>query len=559
MRPSRKETNEQGMALVLATLLMAVAILVLSALGMRAVKQSHQVDQFKLYTDTFQGLEAALDQSWADIESAGNGVIGIGTWSPDPAVTGFDLPDWEDTDIAPETLTGMPGVEYMAVAQNWANDGIDNNGDGSVDEFEETGFFTIHAFARNGDIERRLESVVRGDDVNVWRNAIFAGSGQAGGLVNGNVSIHGSVHLLGGNLLAGASAIAAIDLSGTALIHNNYNGVPADLAQRVPPPPTVTFDGETVQSLNAKLRVRNGLVSMSGNSEVGEPHQPGNGVKETMDGTYVRDGWTGNAVVDDGDRGDPTSVWADNGWDESYDLGDKVPMPFLNDDYREMGTGNRYVNPGTGTWYTHAEYFNEQMTGTPYPGDMVINTKNDFYYNATRPADPDPVNRQPDDDYILFDSSSDIMEMNGQIEINGNLQFEVGSGNDRDISYTGRAAILVNGNAQIETTLVSQNADGTTANSFPVNNILGVMTTGDMMIGTSSQMEMMGAFYAQGTVATDKQTTIMGTIVGTYFDMGTNVPDIYQVPTLADNLPNGMIGAYPIFVFSPVSWREVGA
>jgi hypothetical protein len=41
--------------------------------------------------------------------------------------------------------------------------------------------------------------------------------------------------------------------------------------------------------------------------------------------------------------------------------------------------------------------------------------------------------------------------------------------------------------------------------------------------------------------------------------MGTNVPEIYQVPSLADNLPLGMIGAYPILVYSQVSWRELGA
>ena len=49
----------------------------------------------------------------------------------------------------------------------------------------------------------------------------------------------------------------------------------------------------------------------------------------------------------------------------------------------------------------------------------------------------------------------------------------------------------------------------------------------------------------------------MGTFVSNYFDMGTNVPRIYQVPTLAANLPYGMIGAYPIFIYKKVSWREV--
>ena len=65
------------------------------------------------------------------------------------------------------------------------------------------------------------------------------------------------------------------------------------------------------------------------------------------------------------------------------------------------------------------------------------------------------------------------------------------------------------------------------------------MASGNLTVGSLSQLQLMGGFYAQGTVASSKQTTTMGTFVGSYFDMGTNVPDIYQVPTLADNLPLG--------------------
>jgi hypothetical protein len=50
---------------------------------------------------------------------------------------------------------------------------------------------------------------------------------------------------------------------------------------------------------------------------------------------------------------------------------------------------------------------------------------------------------------------------------------------------------------------------------------------------------------------------VAGTFVSNYFDMGTNVPSIFQVPTLADNLPLGMIGNYPIMSMTRVSWREL--
>jgi len=63
------------------------------------------------------------------------------------------------------------------------------------------------------------------------------------------VSIHGSVHLLGNNLPDGAGALEAIDLSGTSLIHNNYDGLSVNLANRVPPLGTRSFDGEMVETL----------------------------------------------------------------------------------------------------------------------------------------------------------------------------------------------------------------------------------------------------------------------------------------------------------------------
>jgi len=408
-------------------------------------------------------------------------------------------------------------------------------------------------------IERRAEVVIRGIDVNVWRNAIFAGSGQAGGLVNGNVSIHGSVHLLGTGLLEGDDAIAALDMSGTSLIHNNYTGLAADLRSRIPDLPRRDFNGENIETLNASLRVRNGLVELSGTSEVGQVDVAGNPTKETMDGTYVNDGWGGNSTIDDGDRGDPTSVYSDNGWDELYDLGSRVPMPLLSHDWRDPGTGDTRVDETLGRNYTHAEYFHSALTGTPYPGNLTINAGANFYYNATRPTDANPVNRQPSDDYIYFNSSTNVLEVNGQIEINGDLQITRGAGSDKTIHYIGRAAWLVNGSVLLNTDLLTANPNGTTVLSYPVNSCLGVMAAGNMTIGTLSQLTLMGAYYAQGRISCSKQKTILGTCVSKYFDMGMNVPDIYQVPSLAENLPLGMIGAYPILMVEQVSWREIGA
>lgn len=564
MSKTLQPNNEQGMALLMALFFIGIGLLIIGAVTARTVNQSRHIDSYAAYENCMFGIESGLAQLKSVVE-AGTGVtVGL---TADPGVaTGdeFKAFSYEDSTVSALTVPGMPNLSYFAYAHNWGNDGVDNNGDGTVDDPQEQWVFSLFVASREGAVTRRAEEIVSGQDVNVWRNAIFAGSGQAGGLIKGNVSIHGSVHLLGDNLLPGGEAITALDLSGTSLVHNNYGGMPADIANRIPPLPRESFGGEDVATLNANLRVRRGLVGMSGNSEIGQPNVVGNGIKETMDGVYVTDGYTGTSVIDDGGRGDPKKLYSDNGWDESYDLGDRVPLPLLQDQYRSPTTGALIQDPGRGDWYTHENYFDEVLVGDPanptdgiYNGDIVINAAQDFYYNASRPADPDPAHKQPTDDYILFNAATNRMEVNGQLSVNGSLTITRGGGNDKTISYCGRAAILVHGNVVLNTDLLSVNANGTIANSFPANNCLGIMASGDMTVGSISQLTLMGAFYAQGRIICSKQTQVAGSFVSNYFDMGTNVPSIYQVPSLADNLPIGMVGAYPIVAFSTISWREL--
>ena len=588
MDTNRRERNE-GIALLTATLFLAIAILVLSALAMRVVNQSKQVTQYMTYKNCFQGIEAAYAESKAEIESGADGMIGINTWAP--PVPLVSPPPFDDPGVAPKALVSMPGVEYLAVAENWGTDGYDNDGDGLIDGPNEMGVFTVHGFARSGEIIRHLEAVLKSSDVNVWNNAIFAGAGHVAGAVQGNCSIHGSVHILGDDIIEGGEAVIVLDLMGASLIHNNYGlgpgpgpALPDYLRDRVPLLPQTIFNGETVDTLNGVLRVKNGLVSVNSAAEIGEADIVGNPQKETMDAIYNTDGWTGTRVTDDGGRGDPTVVYSDNGWDYVYDLGSKVPMPMLSDDWRwpatlreyELGyayspiPGSTEISPD-GDNYLHEEFFSDVLSdGAAYSGDVLIENDTDFYLNLTRPGDPDPANRvQPDpatttsgDDYLYYDASTGVLEINGQIEIDGNFEIAVGKKgkSNPEIYYTGRAAILAHGDVTLNASLLTCNDGDPTdyLNSFPSENCLGVMAENDMIMGETAQLDLLGAFYAQGCVTSKKQTVVMGSFVATYFDMGSQVPDIFQVPELVNHLPLGMIGNWPIWVMSPVSWREIG-
>ncbi|MCH8978486.1 MAG: hypothetical protein IH945_04495 [Armatimonadetes bacterium] len=93
---------------------------------------------------------------------------------------------------------------------------------------------------------------------------------------------------------------------------------------------------------------------------------------------------------------------------------------------------------------------------------------------------------------------------------------------------------------------------------FPTDTTFGMIAKQNINLalgGGDSQLMMIGAFYAQGTITSAKQNNIAGTIVSNFFNMGTNVPSIFQVPALSKNLPPGMPGDIPYLALKILTWR----
>ena len=386
--------NNAGMALLTALIFISVAVLVLTSMTARYVQQRIQTDRFEDQYLCFEAAEAAIQQGTAAIN---NGQTDLRIGIPDTWEAEFDqnghlaLPNFEDDGIMPASFVSNPNVEYIMYIHNWETDGRDTNGDGLVDSDDEEGMFSIHAAARLSGTAKSIEAVYDTRDFGIWNNAIFAGVGQSGALINGNVNIAGSVHLLGDDLPEGA---LALNMSGTGMMRNNYtqgkgpshNNFLGNVLPRIPALATTEYDGNTVETLNAELRVKNGIVAMSGNSHIGESQGAGDNFKGPVDSTWVTDGWGGNSGT--------SNVFSDNGTDEAYDLGNSIGFPILEDNYRDKDTGEFVYNPSTGTWYTHAEYFVEVLTGgknrTPsggtFNGDISLDAKGKkvgFYWNAT--------------------------------------------------------------------------------------------------------------------------------------------------------------------------------
>lgn len=431
-------------------------------------------------------INDSTDPSWAD------GSINGFTIGPDTST--FYLVDYASTTLNGGTYT----VEFKNAA-------------GLTDEIwvKSTGVL--------GDELQVIQVYAKIYNISPWNNAIFAGAGASGTMVNGNVNIAGSVHILGTGL---QSTDFAVDLGGTAeLVENNYSRLDSGLAAKVPALPTTTFDGETVQTLSAELRVKRGIVGLSGSSAVGQAQATGNSVKETVDGTYVTNGFGGSQGT--------SNVHSDNGTSSAYDLADTVSFPSLQDPYGGYDTFQEYLQANA----------------------LVISDLTDLTTMASI---------DPNSSFSFSDGNGSIsMDGNGNLVISGIVyldnsgSFNISTdGNEKTITYTGSGVVLAEGNVQINANLVTNGNS-----SFP-NNILGIMTPNTIGFNEAN-IDVMGLFYAENTVRVEKQTDLVGTIVSNYFDMGTNVPSVYQVPEVINHLPGGIIGQQGSWVMKTISWQKL--
>ncbi|MCH8978491.1 MAG: hypothetical protein IH945_04520 [Armatimonadetes bacterium] len=452
-------------------------------------------------------------------------------------------------------------------------------------------FAWVTSYSLHNNKLRSVRHLVKSHDVSIWNNAVFAGTGAQGNAINGNVDIRGSIHILGegepysdlngngqwddaevfqddnGNGVWDPGEpwvdtnndgvwnsaepfndtnwngvydppITTTELSssfaGSALIGNNYSGMPLELENMVPPPPII--NGQ--ETLEAEVRVKHGQISLNGTATVGQDFDPDGGTsKGQIDGSFVNDGYTGNQGS--------SSVYSDNGFNQGYDLNNlDISFPFIN------GIGAEpYIDQNNVAWSTQELFLDTNSMTVPV--NEITNSTSAFDYSdlqGNRMAFIPKNQVSPVDGSV---SANDRMYLNGIIKIDGDLTFTKKLG---ELRYSGNGTIYATGDINVSTNLLP--AAGLT---FPTDTTLGLIAERDMNLAMGpgdSQLSMAGAFYAQGTVRSKKQNQIAGTFVANYFDMGNNVPNIYQVPALVNNMPPGMPGNERFFTLKVRSWRE---
>ncbi|HSI71624.1 MAG TPA: hypothetical protein VK934_00485 [Fimbriimonas sp.] len=420
-------------------------------------------------------------------------------------------------------------------------------------------------------------------DLGIWNNAVFAGGGASGRSINGNVDVRGSMHVLGegepyndtngdgkwtaaelftdknnngywdpGETFTDSNGdqvwtaaepyndlnkngsydtpIIATDLSsdmsGGALIGNNYSGMDAPMEALINGSPKKNG----IETLSAEVRVKHGKIALSGTATIGQTGTIDGGTsKATIDGVYVNDGWGGNSGS--------ANVYSDNGTSNAYDIESlNVALPVLS------GIGSKqYVDAVGGTWSDQETYMNSKSltvgitkimsdtTAFSYGPDLNGNSITFVPKNGGTPA---------------------TLTINGVIKVPDGFQI----GEKDSIRYTGNGTFWSPGNINIDGDVLPL-----AGLSFPKTARIGFVAKDSINIAAgngSAQLSVMGAFYAQNRIYSAKQNSIFGTFVSTYFDMGANVPKIYQVPALRNNLPPAMPGADPIIYLRLRGWRE---
>lgn len=499
----KKLRDNRGSLLIISYLVIFVLLALGAAFIAMSVNESRIAERQRRTTMTFHVAEAGIERAFYDLRQ--------------DFINDASSPSWADGDInglaiGPDT-TNFYSTGYGSTSINGGSYAVQlKNVSGITDAV------WIRSTGTIGDAQQTIEVYAKIVSISPWNNAIFAGAGAAGAMVNGNVNIRGSVHILGTGLL---STDLVVDLGGTAeIIGNNYRDLAAALKAKVPILPTTTVNGEIVETLSAVLRVKRGIVGLSGSATAGEADAAGNAYKETIDAAYVTDGYGGSQGA--------ANVHSDNGSSNAYDLGDTVSFPSLSDPYGGYSTYQGYLEANA----------------------LVISSAADLLKLAN-------ITPASSTDFSFSSAKGSISKTGGNLTVsgivyldnNGSLNMST-AGSDKTITYTGSGAILAEGNVQINANLVTNGN-----NSFPTN-ILGVMTPNTIGFNEAN-IDVMGLFYAENTVKVEKQTDIVGTIVSNYFDIGTNVPSVYQVPDIMNHLPAGLIGQNTAWVMKTVSWRKI--
>ena len=366
-----------------------------------------------------------------------------------------------------------------------------------------------------------LDGVVRvalGETVAPGGGAMFIGSED-----NSGHAIRGTRVTLAGPVLVTGDGDTRFHLSGSSRVVNNYLGIDHAsqglglLATKLPALDGTDFNGETVQTLNAVLRLKDASIQMGGQSSVGEADNPGDGYKETLDGFFT----------DAPPNGNNNNINADASG--GFDLGEDVTFPSLYDPYVDEN----------GTAYAAFEDYLDANAYSPgLGGDLIIDGETASF------AYVDPLGKGS----IAWNAATQVLTIDGVIKITG--QAKIGKTGDWDpddegggvigaVKYAGTGTIWATDKIEISTNLYP---DGQYLEDGPD---LDGLVDGDLTLVASSTIEIqsgwsdpnvriIASLFAEQRIAVKEPANIAGTVTTAFFEgHGSDRINVWYVPMLA--------------------------
>ncbi len=91
---------------------------------------------------------------------------------------------------------------------------------------------------------------------------------------------------------------------------------------------------------------------------------------------------------------------------------------------------------------------------------------------------------------------------------------------------------------------------------YPTVDTLGLLAK-DRIVMARASKRVAAAVFAENQVSITKQYQVVGAVVTRFFDLGVQVPRVYQMPNLVKYLPPGLPGGQAFNFVKILSWREI--
>jgi hypothetical protein len=437
---------------------------------------------------------------------------------------------------------GIEGENGETILENGASTGPITFGEGTYEvTFQElSGYIVLTSVGRVGTGQTTLQLVTTagGGPGGAWDNAILASGSTGAGQNNGNVTVYGSIHIVGDY----EAYDPDISVSGTVGVFNDYvgtNNANSNITSALAP-----IIGNTNVDLCARVKIKSGSLYIQGGSvELGTDDRP-------IYSIHMRDGQVygkkkpagaGDILADHHTTNRIALKYPEGaGMLSPYDAYD-IPFPSLDANFPNDVEGALDLS-------TCAEVASELVDG-------VLNLP---------PASPFACSSGAN---VFAWNASGFLEISGDVNIGG-VDVLVGA----PITYQGKGRMRQGANRDdTSRTFTSGYSIRPQNGVYPSVNALALETSGSVLFNPTASGQVIAMMaYAQQVANFEKQVILVGSIVANEFSVGNQVPNIAYHPdvrTVAEELcltgsfcAGGVTGTNPgILTDISIERRDVAA